>query len=47
MESTKKEDIIIELGSEFIRVGLVGDKVPRKTIRSGNVLRYQDNSDKY
>lgn len=27
----RKEDIIIELGNEWIRVGLVGDRVPRKT----------------
>lgn len=40
IENTKREDIIIELGNEFIRVGLVGDKVPRKTLKSGNTLKY-------
>ena len=40
IENYKKEDIIIELGSEFIRVGLVGDKIPRKTIKAGNNLKY-------
>lgn len=34
MESSKKDDIIIELGFEFIRAGLVGDKGPRKTLRT-------------
>mgnify|MGYP000876466798 FL=1 len=39
IESSKKEDIIIELGNEYIRVGLVGDKVPRKLIKSGYLLK--------
>jgi len=34
IESSKKEDIIIEIGTENLRVGLVGDKVPRKIIKS-------------
>lgn len=37
---TKREDIIIELGGEFIRVGIVGDKIPRKTLKAGNSLKY-------
>lgn len=40
MENTKKEDIIIELGGEYIKVGLVGDKIPRKSLRSGYLLKY-------
>jgi hypothetical protein len=40
IENTKREDIIIELGGEYIRVGLVGDKVPRKTLKTGNYLKY-------
>lgn len=40
IENTKREDIILELGGEFIRVGLVGDKVPRKTLKSGNYFKY-------
>ena len=39
IENTKREDIIIELGGENIRVGLVGDKVPRKTLKTGIFLR--------
>jgi actin-related protein len=34
IENSRREDIIIELGQEYIRVGLVGDKVPRKTIKA-------------
>lgn len=40
IENTKREDIIIELGGENIRVGLVGDKVPRKTLKTGNSLKF-------
>ena len=40
MENTRKEDIILELGGEWLRVGLVGDRVPRKAIRSKGCLRY-------
>ena len=39
IDSSKKEDIIIEIGSENIRVGLVGDKVPRKIIKSALYFR--------
>jgi len=39
IENTKREDIIIELGGENIRVGLVGDKVPRKTFKTGSTLK--------
>jgi hypothetical protein len=39
IEISKKEDIIIEVGSENIRVGLVGDKVPRKIIKSAPYFR--------
>jgi actin-related protein len=39
IEISKKEDIIIEVGSENIRVGLVGDKVPRKIIKSAHYFR--------
>ena len=27
----RKEDIIMEIGAEWVRVGLVSDKVPRKS----------------
>lgn len=30
----RKEDIIIELGSEWVRVGLVSDRLPRKSFES-------------
>ena len=40
MENSKKEDIIIELGGEWLRVGLVGDKVPRKSIRNKGYLLF-------
>lgn len=39
IENSKREDIIIELGGENIRVGLVGDKLPRKTIKTGTILK--------
>jgi actin-related protein len=39
MENNRKEDIIIELGAEWIRVGLVGDKAPRKTFRSKSLMK--------
>ena len=39
MENSRREDIIIEIGQEFIRVGLVGDKVPRKTIKSSQYFK--------
>ncbi len=39
MENSKREDIIIELGHENIRVGLVGDKAPRKNIKTDNLFK--------
>ena len=33
----RKEDIIMEIGAEWIRVGLVSDKVPRKSF-SASIL---------
>lgn len=40
MES-RKEDIIIELGGEWMRVGLVGDRTPRKTLPSEDIVPYR------
>lgn len=33
--------MIIELGQEYIRVGIVGDKVPRKTIKASQYFNSQ------
>lgn len=40
---SRKEDIIMEIGSEFIRVGLVSDKVPRKTFSAAILHEYKGN----
>ena len=37
----RKEDIILEIGSEWIRVGLVADKVPRKTFSASVFNSYK------
>ena len=37
----RKEDIIIELGKEWIRVGLVADRMPRKTFESKELATFK------
>lgn len=38
----RKEDIILEIGSEWVRVGLVADKVPRKTFPASVFNSYKE-----
>lgn len=40
MES-RKEDIIFELGREWVRVGLIGDRIPRKTFEAKELGSYR------
>lgn len=34
-----EKDIIIEFGHEYIRIGVVNDKTPRKTIKTNNLFK--------
>ena len=37
--NSRKDDIIIEIGSEWLRMGLVGEKVPRKSLRAKSISK--------
>ena len=42
MMDNSKEDIILEIGGECIRVGVITEKVPKKTIPADVLYSYQE-----